>query len=128
MRTVAASVMLGSMVLAGAPPPAAGQSLGRGTHILLVADDDTDRSSFTQHAQDDMHQWQRKVRDFGRHAKAAGQEGAHTARHDLDDAYAKAKLAADRLRTVGADGWQGAKTAYQDASHDLANTWNRIKP
>jgi outer membrane murein-binding lipoprotein Lpp len=134
MRIVAASVMLGSLVLAGAPPQAAGQSLGPNAHtlnarMLLVADDDdTDRSSFTQHAQDDIHQWQRKVHDFGRQTKAAGQQGANSAKHDLDDAFAKAKVAADQLRTVGADGWHGAKTTYQKASHDLADTWNRIKP
>jgi hypothetical protein len=117
MRILATSIILGSMVLAGAPPPAAGQS-----------NDDTSRSSFTQHAEYDMHQWQQKVRDFGRHAKATGQQGASTAKHDLDDAFTKAKLAADKLRTVGADGWHGAKKTYQDASHDLADTWSRIKP
>jgi hypothetical protein len=128
MRMVAASIIFGSLVLAGAPPQAAGQSLGRNGHILLVADDDTDRSTFTRQAQDDMHQWQRKVHDFGRQAKTAGQQGASSAKHDLDDAFGKAKVAADRLRTVGAEGWSGAKTAYQNASHDLTDTWNRIKP
>jgi hypothetical protein len=94
----------------------------------LVADDDEGRSSFTQHAQDDMQEWQRKVHDFGRQAKAAGQQGARSARDDLNTALSKAKLAADRLHTVGADGWQGAKAGYQQARHDLADTWERIKP
>jgi hypothetical protein len=61
-------------------------------------------------------------------SKATGQQGARSARDDLNTAFSKAKLAADRLHTVGADGWQGAETSFQQARHHLADTWDRIKP
>jgi hypothetical protein len=125
---IVASVMLVPPLLAGVSATAAGRSLGPDPHIQLVADDDEGRATFTEHAQEDMQDWQRKVHDFGRRAKATGQQGVDSAHRDLDTAFTKARLAADKLRTVGADGWQGAKTGYQQARHDLADTWDKIKP
>jgi hypothetical protein len=128
MRLRATHMMLGTLLLAAVPAQAARPSLSPNAHVQLVADDDEGRSTFTQHAQDDIHEWQRKVQDFGRHARTAGQQDASSAKHDLDTAFAKAKLAADRLHTVGADGWQGAKADFQQARHGLADTWDKIKP
>jgi hypothetical protein len=128
MRLRATPVLVSPLLLTTVPAHAAGPSLPPNAHVQLVADDDEGRSSFTQHAQDDMQEWQHKVYDFGQHAKATGQQGARSARDDLNTAFSKAKLAADRLHTVGADGWQGAKSGYQHARHDLTETWDRIKP
>jgi hypothetical protein len=126
MRICFTSVVLGPLLLMGALPAIAGQSGAVHTHIQLVADNDADRAPFTQKAQEDMQQWRQKLHDFGEKAKESGQQGGAAAKDDLDHAWTKAKEAADRLRTVGADGWQGAKTSYESASHHLADTWNKI--
>jgi hypothetical protein len=128
MRLRATPVLLAPLLLAALPAHATGPSLPPNANVRLVADDDEGRSSFTQQAQDDMQEWQRKVHDFGRQAKATGQHGVRSAKDDLNTAFSKAKLAADRLHTVGADGWQGAKASFQQARHDLRDTWDRIKP
>jgi hypothetical protein len=112
----------------GALPALAGQSTAPNTQIQLAADSDADRGTYTQNAQDDMDQWQHKVHDFGEKAKATGQQGSTAAKDDLDKAWTKAKVAADGLKTTGADGWQNARMSFEKAKHDLADTWDRIKP
>jgi hypothetical protein len=128
MRIPAASVVIGPLLLIAAIPSAAGQSITQSARVQLVADNDADRGPYTQKAQDDMQQWQQKLHDFGEKAKTTGQQGGAAAKEDLDKAWTKARVAADKLKTAGADGWQGAKTTYEKATHDLADTWDRIKP
>jgi hypothetical protein len=127
MKSLTASIVVGSLLLLpGVASAAIAQLPAPNPHVQLVADDD--RASFTQQAEGDMRDWGRKIHNFGRQVKTSGQEGAHSAKHDLDVAYSKARVAADNLKTVGADGWEGAKSTYQQAQHDLAETWDRIKP
>jgi hypothetical protein len=75
-----------------------------------------------------VDQWKQKVHDFGETAKTTGQQGSAAAKNDLDKAWTKAKVAADGLKTAGADGWQTAKMSFEKAKSDLANTWDKIKP
>jgi hypothetical protein len=128
MRIGTTSAVLGSLLIIGALPAVAGQSTAPNRQIQLAADSDADRGAYTQNAQDDMDQWQQKVHDFGEKAKATGQQGSTAAKDDLDKAWTKAKVAADGLKATGADGWQNARMSFEKAKHDLADTWDRIKP
>jgi hypothetical protein len=123
------SIIIGPLMLIGALP-AAGQSLppiGSGTPIRLVDDSSTaDRDSFTQKAQADMQDWQKKLHDFGEQAEAKGQEAGSAAQSGLNDAWIKAKAASHKLQTVGAEGWQGAKTSYEKATQNLADAWHKV--
>jgi type IV secretory pathway VirB10-like protein len=128
MRILVASVVLGPLLLSGVPRVAVAQSAAPPPPIPLPADNDADRGPYTQNAQEDMDQWQQKLHDFGEKAKATGQQGAAAAKENLDTAFTKAKVAAEGLKTAGANGWQNAKMSFEKAKHDLADTWDRIKP
>jgi hypothetical protein len=133
MKLLTASIVIGPLMLFGALPTAAGQSpreLGFGTVVqLAVAGDPAgDRDSYTQKARNDMEDWQRKLHDVGDKAEAKGKEVGNAADSDLNQAWTKAKAASEKLQTMGAEGWDGAKASYEHASHDLSDTWHRIHP
>jgi hypothetical protein len=125
-----ASIIIGPLMLVGTSPAAAQPTppLGSGTPIRLAADDSStaDRGSFTQKAQDEMQDWQKKLHDFGRQAEAKGQEAGSAAQSGLNDAWIKAKAASHKLQTVGAEGWDSAKASYEKASHNLAEQWQKL--
>jgi hypothetical protein len=127
-----ASIIIAPLVLIGALPAAAQSTppLGSGAPIRLAADDGstTDRDSFTQKAQTEMQDWQQKLHDFGQQAATKGQEAGSAAQNGLNDAWIKAKAASRKLQTVGAEGWQGAKTSYEKASQDLTDAWHKVHP
>jgi hypothetical protein len=133
MNLLTTSIVIGPLMLFGALPAAAGQSpreLGSGTVVqLAVAGDPAgDRDSYTQKARNDMEDWQRKLHDVGDKAEAKGKEVGNAADSDLNQAWTKAKAASEKLQTMGAEGWDGAKASYEHASHDLSDTWHRIHP
>jgi hypothetical protein len=133
MRILTASIVIGPLVLLGALPAAAGQStlaLGSGTPIRLAAGGDStaDRDTYTQKARAEMQEWQRKLHDFGEKAAAKGKEAGNAAENDLNEAWTKAEAASRQLQTVGAEGWESARTSFEKASHELAEAWHKIHP
>jgi|HubBroStandDraft_3_1064219.scaffolds.fasta_scaffold22650_2 hypothetical protein len=133
MRILTASIVIGPLVLIGTLPAAAGQStlaLGSGTPVRLAAGGDStaDRDTYTQRARDEMQEWQRKLHDFSEKAAAKGKEAGNAAENDLNEAWTKAEAASRQLQTVGAEGWERAKTSFEKASHELAEAWHKIHP
>ena len=133
MRILNASIVIGPLMLIGALPAAAGQStpaLGSGAPVRVAAGGDTtaDRDTYTQKAKDEMQEWQQKLHDFSEKAEAKGKEAGNAAEVDLNKAWTKAEAASRKLQTVGADGWESAKTSFEKASHELADAWHRIRP
>ena len=133
MRMLTVSIVIGPLVLIGALPAAPGQStlaLGSGAPVLLAAGNDTpaDRDTYTQQARDKMQEWQRKLHDFSEKAEAKGKEAGDAAGNDLNKAWTKAKAASSKLQTVGAESWESAKTSFEEASRELADTWHKIHP
>lgn len=124
---IAASLLIGPWLLGSPPMQATARMHGPVPSVQLIAESDTDRSTYTQKAQDDMHQWGQRVHDFGTSVKTAGKQGADVGKHALDAAYDKARTAADGLKTTGKDGWENAKSAFEKAKHDLAETWDRVR-
>jgi hypothetical protein len=132
MRMLTVSIVIGPLVLIGALP-AAGQSplaLGSGAPVPLAAGADSaaDRDTYTQMARDKMQEWQRKLHDFSARAAAKGKQLDNAAENDLNTAWTKAKAASSRLQTVGAEGWESAKTSFEEASRELADAWDKIRP
>jgi len=133
MRILSAAMVIGPLVLIGALHAAAGQStlaLGSGAPIQLAAGGDStaDRDTYTQKARDEMQEWQRKLHDFSEKAEAKGKEAGDAAGNDLNKAWTKAKAASSRLQTVGAEGWESAKTSFEEASRELVDAWDKIRP
>ena len=131
MRILTASIVIGPLMLIGALPTA-GQStlaLGSGAPVRLAAGgDSTDRDTYTQKARDEMQEWQRKLQGLSEKAEAKAKEAGSGAENDLNKAWAKAEAASRQLQTVGAEGWESAKTSFEEASHELAEAWHKIHP
>lgn len=133
MKLLAASIVIGPLMLIGALPAGAGQStpaLGSRAAVQIAAADEStaDRESYTRKAQDELREWQHKLREFGDQAAASGKAAGNAANDDLNQARTKAEAATDRLQTVGAEGWASAKASFEQASHDLSDTWHRVHP
>jgi len=133
MKFLTTSIVIGPLMLFGALPATAGASahpLGSVVAIqLAVAGDPAgDRDSYTQKVRDDMQEWQRKLHGVGDKAEAKGKEVGSAADDGLNQAWTKAKAASDKLQTMGADGWDSAKASFEQASHELADTWHRVHP
>jgi uncharacterized membrane protein len=131
MRIITTSIVIGSLMLIGALP-AAGQSNpapATSAPVGLAAGGNTpaDRDTYTQQARDEMQKWQRKLHDFSEKAEAKGKEAANAAENDLNAAWTKAEAASRRLQTVGAEGWDRARTSFEQASRDLAAAWGRVR-
>ena len=133
MRILTASIVIGPLVLIGTLPAAAGQStlaLGSGTPVRLAAGGDStaDRDTYTQRARDEMQEWQRKLHDLSEKVVAKGKEAGNATENDLHEAWTKAEAASRQLQTVGAEGWESARSSFEKASHELAETWHKIHP
>jgi len=131
MRLLIASIVIGPLMLIGAPPAAAAQPVSTGPQTQSPPAPGTssaDRDTYTQKAQRDLQDWQQKVHDFTEKAKARGQQASNAVAADLNVAWTKTRDEARKMQAAGAEGWDRARASYERASHDLADTWNRIRP
>ena len=130
MRILFASIAIGPLMLFGALPAAAGQSISSDTPIQLAAGGDStaDRDTYTQKAREAMHEWQQKLHDFSEKAKAKGQEEGNAAENELKAAWTKAEAEQHKLQSASAEGWESAKISFEKASHDLKEAWDKIRP
>ena len=120
MRMLTAAIVVGPLLLSG--------TLAAGQVQLAAGDATADRDTYAQKARDEMQQWQRKLHEVGAQAEAKGQEAGNAAGNDLNAAWSKAEAASRKLQAAGAEGWESAKTSYEQASHELAEAWHRIHP
>jgi hypothetical protein len=123
VRLAATSLIAGPIVLVGALPAAAGPL----TQVAANSDSSADRGSFTQAAQDDLHQWQQRVHDFDVSAEATGKADTIATEHALNAAWDRVQVEAGKLQTASRDEWESAKISYQKASHDLTDEWDRTQ-
>jgi Skp family chaperone for outer membrane proteins len=127
------TVLATAFLLLTSPFPAGAQpafhvDLKAPVHLIAVNDQTADRDTYTQKAHDEVQAWRQKLHDFNTKAKADGKDFDRTAKTDLNRAWHKTRIAARKLRTVGAEGWDVAKSDYEKASQDLTDAWHRIQP
>lgn len=133
MKLFVVSFLVGSLVLVGTLLAAADQSTSRPgssvpVRLAVARDSAADREVYSQEAQNQLRQWQRKLRDFGDKAKGGGKAADAAARDELQRAWTNAEAASDRLQAMDAAGWDSAKSSFEKASHQLAESWHRIHP
>ncbi len=134
MRVLALTALAAALLAGGALPTAAATAtatFGAGHAAFRatpVADDASDRDSLTAKAESQMRDWQRKLDDAAKSAKAQGQAGGDAASRALDHAWAKTKAASHHLETASAAGWDSAKAEFEKASRDLAAKWHKLHP
>lgn len=121
MRILFASIVIAPLVLFGALPAAAGQSISSNTPVQLAAGGDStaDRDTYIQNGRNFMREWQQKLHDFSERAKAKGDQEGNAARNDLNVAWTKADAEQHKLQSASAEGWESAKASFEKASHDL---------
>jgi hypothetical protein len=132
MKNLAASILIGPLMLIG-PLPAAGQSslvFGAGAPVQVAAGEvsTADKDTYMQKVKDELQEWDRKLHKLGEKGEAEGKEAANTAENDLDRAWTRTEAESRKLRTVGAEGWESAKSSFEHASHELAEAWNKSHP
>ena len=133
MRILTAAIVIGPLMLIGALPAAAAQSilaLGSDVPVRLAAGGDAtaDKDTYTQKARDEIQKWQKKLHDFSEDMEAKGKAAGNAAEKDLNEAWTRAEAASRQLQTAGDEGWESAKSSYEKASHDLAEAWKKIYP
>jgi hypothetical protein len=133
MKILNAAIVLGPLILIGALPAMAGQPVSlspSNAPVRVAADTEStaSRSSYRARARDEVQEWQRKLHEFSGQAKAKSQTASNSAGNELDAAWHKTEAASHRLQTASADGWDSAKTTFESASRELADTWHRIHP
>jgi len=133
MRILTAAIVIGPLMLVGAPLAAAGQSSlapGSSAAVQLAADDSStpDRDTYVHKAQGEVREWQRKLHDLGEKTEAKGKEAGNAAENDLNSAWDRTEAESRRLQTVGAEGWESAKASFEKASHELAAAWHKHHP
>jgi hypothetical protein len=129
---LAASMVIGSLVLFGALPAAAGRSTlspGASAPVRVAANGDptVDEDTYLQKARNEMQEWRRKLPDFSAKVEGNGKEAGNAAETDLNKAWTRTEAASRRLQTVGADGWDSAKTSFEEASRELVAAWDRVR-
>jgi hypothetical protein len=75
-----------------------------------------------------MIEWRAKIGDLGARASNATTAAGKDAVTQVSAAWARTKLAANRLGAVGEAGWEDARAAYERAGERLEAAWARLKP
>jgi len=133
MRILTAAIAIAPLMLIGALPAAAGHStfaFGWCAPVRLAGGDDLtpDRGTYNQRTRDEMREWRRRIDDFSQNAEANGTEPGSAAEGELTRAWTNAQVAAADLLTAGPESWESAKTSFEKASRELADTWSKIRP
>ena len=130
MRVLATSMILGSLVLIGARPEAAGNSTTSKTYLHLADANrpPDERGAYMLKVENEMQAWQQKLHDFGDRAAVEGRKAGTAAEDELNAAWTETEVETHRLQTAGTAGWDSAKISSENASHGLATAWDRVRP
>ena len=126
MRMIAASIVVGPLMLMGALP-AVSQSILAPVRLAASDNSAEGRDSYAQKARDDMQAWQRKLHDAGNDAAAQSKAIGSATDRELNAAWTKAEAASRQLQIAGADGWASVKAYYENASRELADDWDKSR-
>jgi hypothetical protein len=129
MHVMTVPILIGSLFLVSTVPEAVAQ-VASDNHVQVVAtgDSNADRDGYAQNARNEMQVWRKQLDQFDEKAKARGQKAGSAAENELQAAWTETAAGAQKLQSVGADGWEEAKMSYEKASSHLAEAWDRIRP
>ena len=127
MKIVTAAAIAVFSLAPAAVVSAADQSVG-GSGAAAAGTPATGRDAYLRTVQQEMRDWQGKLRDAGETAVAGGRQAGSAAEAGLHDAWTKTEAASHRLQTASTEGWDGAKASYEEAARDLAAAWHRVHP
>jgi hypothetical protein len=130
MKLLFAPMMIGILALAGMSPAVAQSKSdqGRSVGVATTRGSTTERSSYTQQAQDEMRIWQKKLHDFDAKVQVKATDAQASASKDLDDAWTETKSASSQLETAAEADWDSAKASFKKASDKLTVAWHKVNP
>ena len=132
MKLFVAPLLIGLLTLADVSPAAAqskpASDQGTAVGLSTTRDATDERSTYTQQAQDEVRNWERKLNDFEAKANARATKAEAGASRDLDSAWTETKEASGRLETASENGWDHAKASFKNASNKLAVAWHKVNP
>ena len=106
------------------------QRMPQAAGIQLADDSDfgAKKDDYLHRAGDEMREWQQKLHDFGEKAEASGHAAKTKAKADLQLAWNETQEKWNGLQGAGADGWDRAKHAFENATAELKAKWHRVHP
>lgn len=130
MKLLFAPMMIGILALAGMSPGVAQSKSDQNTSVGVATTrgSTTERSSYTQQAQDEMRIWQKKLHDFDAKVQVKATDAQASASKDLDDAWTETKSASSQLETAAEADWDSAKASFKKASDKLTVAWHKVNP
>jgi hypothetical protein len=129
VRNLALPVVLAAL-LVGPTMSQAATPTANAAPVQLAAGSDfsSEKDSYVAKAKSELQEWRDKLDRFGDKAGAKSQQVGDTAKADLQAAWAKTEEEGRRLQSASADGWDKAKSAFEEATQHLKDTWHRIHP
>jgi hypothetical protein len=132
MKILLNALVLGPIVLAGTAQAGVTPSnlllWSASTIHLAAAENPPDRKTYVETKDEGMAKWRSRIDDFTARTHAKATAAGEAASREIERAWRHVEQASRILDTVGEDGWDNAKTAYERASRDLGATWARVGP
>ncbi len=128
MRTLAASVVAGLVILSG-PLTASGQPAPPATRTQVAAESNAtgDKDTYLQNARLRVRDWDIKLHDFATDANARAHEAGSEARADLNLAWTKVGEEEHKLSVAASEDWDSARNSFEKADRELAAAWDRVR-
>jgi hypothetical protein len=124
MKTRFVAPVIGAFLLAGAGSSLSETAPSPPVTPVSVSNHD----EYLKSAKRRMIGWRAKIGDLGVRASNATTAAGKDAVTQVSAAWARTKLAANRLGAVGEAGWEDARAAYERAGERLEAAWARLKP
>ncbi len=130
--TLSLSLMTLSLVAAGPLPAMAfGHAPATSPHttLILAADDFTQKKAeYQEKAKRQMDEWGQKMNEAAEKAKENSKRISAQAQQELDRAWADTKAQWAKLQQASADGWDRARTAYEQRLAQDAGRVEQVLP
>jgi hypothetical protein len=132
MKILLAALVAGSFVLAGVAraedAPSSPQHATPSAIHLIAASNSADRQTYVRKKNSGLEEWRSKIGHFNARMEASATAADQAASREIQGAWTHVEQASSKLDSVGEDGWDNAKLAYEHASRDLQATWARVGP
>jgi hypothetical protein len=121
----AAALLTAAALLCGLPPAPLAQPAPAATPVALSAAGQ--RDIYMMKSEEELDEWQARLLRFCEEAKLQARADTGAIRNELLTALEKAEARASRLQTAGAERWDDARIAYEQATSELAVTWDKVQ-
>jgi hypothetical protein len=141
MQNLNVSIIIGTLALLGALPAGAQPPSGAPSRASIppssgseaavqspaALDPTESEDPYIQKAQAQMRLWEQRLTQLDS-TVGSDKELSDSAEDAVNKAWIAAEATYDELQPTGAEGGQGARTAFEKAVQQLAETWHKVHP